>query len=94
MANHHTRENPQPTDEQRRELRRRKIAQALALRARIVLAYAEGPATRPWRMRWERLGRRWASGADGFRPEAVTASSTSLAQGRRARWAARPWRRS
>ena len=46
MANHHTREVPQLTDEQTRELRRwlrrRKTAQGLALRARIVLACAEG----------------------------------------------------
>ena len=46
MPNHHTREIPEPSPEQREELerwlRRPKTAQALALRARIVLESAEG----------------------------------------------------
>ena len=46
MPNHHTREIPEPSEEQREELqrwlRRQKTAQALALRARIVLESADG----------------------------------------------------
>ena len=46
MANHHTREVPELSQEQRQELqrwlRRKKTAQALALRARIVLESASG----------------------------------------------------
>ena len=46
MPNHHTREIPQLSEDQRQELqrwlRRRKTAQALALRARIVLESASG----------------------------------------------------
>ena len=46
MPNHHTREIPELTEEEREELqrwrRRQKTAQALALRARIVLASAGG----------------------------------------------------
>ncbi len=46
MANHHTREVPELSDDERQALqrwvRRRKTAQALAMRARIVLACAEG----------------------------------------------------
>ena len=46
MPNHHTREIPEPSPEQREELerwlRRPKTAQALALRARIVLESAKG----------------------------------------------------
>lgn len=50
MANHHTRVTPDLADEEREELcrwlRRRKTAQSLALRARIVLACAEGKSDR------------------------------------------------
>ncbi len=46
MPNHYTREIPEVSQEQRKELhgwlRRRKTAQALALRARIILQSAEG----------------------------------------------------
>ena len=46
MPNHHTREVPEVSEEQKQELsgwlRRKKTAQALALRARIVLASADG----------------------------------------------------
>ena len=46
MANHHTREVPELSNDERQELRRwlrrSKTSQALALRARIVLACAEG----------------------------------------------------
>ena len=46
MPNHHTREIPEPSSEQREELerwlRRQKTAQSLALRARIVLESAKG----------------------------------------------------
>ena len=46
MPNHHTREIPEPSPEQREELerwlRRQKTAQSLALRARIVLESAKG----------------------------------------------------
>ena len=46
MANHHTREIPEPSEDQRQDLhrwlRRSKTSQALALRARIVLESAEG----------------------------------------------------
>ena len=46
MANHHTRQDSEPSEDQRqvleRWLRRRKTSQALALRARIVLETADG----------------------------------------------------
>lgn len=46
MANHYTRDNPQPTDQEMEQLerwvRRRKTAQALALRARIIIHSASG----------------------------------------------------
>lgn len=46
MANHHTRQIPEPSEDQRQDLqrwlRRSKTSQALALRARIVLESAEG----------------------------------------------------
>ena len=44
MANHHTRQAPEPSDEQngRNWVRRPKTSQALALRARIVLETAHG----------------------------------------------------
>jgi DNA-binding CsgD family transcriptional regulator len=46
MANHHTRQIPDPSEDQRQDLqrwlRRSKTSQALALRARIVLEAAEG----------------------------------------------------
>ena len=46
MANHHTRQAPEPSEDQRevleRWLRRSKTSQALALRARIVLETADG----------------------------------------------------
>ena len=46
MPNHHTREVPELSEDQRQELqrwlRRQKTAQALALRARIILESASG----------------------------------------------------
>ena len=46
MPNHHTRDVPANSEEQRAELRRRTTAQAPALRARIVLKSAEGHSER------------------------------------------------
>ncbi len=78
MANHHTREIPTPTAEERAQLerwaKRPKTAQALALRARIVLGSAEGFSdaqvaerlgiTRPTANKWRR--RFLERGCDGL----------------------------
>ena len=81
MANHHTREVPQLTKDQQQELqrwlRRRKTSQGLALRARIVLACAQGTSdqavaqtlgtTRATVGKWRR--RFLAQGCDGLLDE-------------------------
>ena len=81
MANHYTRQVPEISEQQRQELqrwlRRRKTAQALALRARIVLQCAEGASdlavaaalgtTRATVGKWRR--RFLASGCDGLLDE-------------------------
>ena len=81
MANHHTRAEPEIDDGQREELerwlRRSKTGQALALRARIVLASAEGESdmgvaarlgtTRETVGKWRR--RFIAKGCDGLLDE-------------------------
>ena len=78
MANHFTRQNPTPTTEEQAQLerwsRRPKTAQALAMRARIVLSSAEGfsdtqvaeklDITRPTVSKWRR--RFLEQGCDGL----------------------------
>ena len=89
MANHHTRENPSPTEQEsgqlRRWARRPKTAQALALRARIVLASAEGlsdaqvaeklSVSRPTASKWRR--RFLERGCDGLADERRPARSVT-----------------
>ena len=83
MANHYTRQIPDLSEAQEQELqrwvRRAKTAQALVLRARIVLQTAAGKSD------MEVAGQLWASGGGGFCAPAAMACWTSRARERRAR---------
>ena len=93
MANHHTRGTPELSEDQREELqrwlRRRKTAQALALRARIVLACAGGKSdvavarelgtTRGTVGKWRR--RFLLDGCDGLLDEARPGAPRKVSDG-------------
>ena len=77
------------SDEERAELEslttRRKTAQALARRARIVLTCAEGGQNTEVAAKLAWTGRRWASGGGVLWSGAWTGCTTSRAPGHRAR---------
>ena len=77
------------TDEERQVLegwaRRRKTAQALALRSRIVLACADGGPSARSRPSWGDAGPRWASGGRGSWSSGWRGWATSRARAGRAR---------
>ncbi len=77
------------SDEERLELgslaNRRKTAQALALRARIVLACAEGAQNKDVAAKLGLDNRRWVNGADVLSSIEWTGCATSRARARRAR---------
>ena len=86
------------TEIERRELEslasRRKTAQGLAQRARIVLPAAEGAENKDISVRVGAAPTRWANGGGGSRSIASAVSTTSPVRARRARSATTRSRRS